>query len=95
MPNTTSAKKALRQNEQRRVKNLGTKRGAKHAVKEFRQLIGTGKLDEAAAKLPSVFKILDKAAKAGVIKKNKSNRLKSRLSLQLNRRTAPQSDSEG
>ena len=34
--------------------------------------------------LPKVYKTLDKAAKSGVIKKNKASRLKSRTSMLLN-----------
>lgn len=83
MPNTQSAKKALRQSERRRVRNLSTKRSFKRAVKQFRQLIDAGQLDDARIRLPSVYKALDKAAKNGVIKKNKSSRLKSRLTTQL------------
>lgn len=88
MPNTQSAKKALRQSERRRVRNLSTKRSFKRAVKQFRQLIDAGQLDDARIRLPSVYKTLDKAAKNGVIKKNKSSRLKSRLTTQLQKALA-------
>lgn len=88
MPNTQSAKKALRQSERRRVKNLSAKRSFKSAVKQFRQLVEAGQLDDARTRLPSVYKALDKAAKTGVIKKNKSSRLKSRLTTQLQKASA-------
>jgi len=61
-------------------------------VKQFRQLVEAGQLDDARAKLPSVYKALDKAAKSGVIKKNKSSRLKSRLTTQLQKASAPTAD---
>ena len=93
MPNTQSAKKALRQSERRRVRNLSTKRAFKKAVKQFRRLVEAGQLDDARARLPSVYKTLDKAAKLGVIKKNKSSRLKSRLTTQLQK--ASGSSAEG
>jgi len=92
MPNTQSAKKALRQSESRRIRNLSTKRAVKKAVKEYRQLVVSGKLDEANAKLPSVYKTLDKAAKVGVIKKHRASRLKSRLSRQYKKASNPASD---
>lgn len=95
MPVTQSAKKALRQSEARRIRNLSTKRAVKSAIKGFRQLIVTGQLDEAKAKLPSVYKTLDKAAKIGVIKKNKSSRLKSRLTNQYKKASMSASGAEG
>lgn len=70
------------------MRNISTKRLLKAAVKQYRRLLNDGQLDDAKAKLPSVYKILDKAAKAGVIKKNKSSRLKSRLTSQLNKASA-------
>ncbi len=73
MPITQSAKKALRQNIKRRVKNLSQNRNLKDAVKEFRK----APKQEA---LSGIFKKLDKAAKTGIIKDNKADRLKSRLS---------------
>lgn len=88
MPNTESAKKALRQSEHRRVRNISTKRLVKKTVKQYRQLLSRGQFDDAKAKLPLVYKSLDKAVKKGVIKKNKSNRLKSRLTNQLNKASA-------
>jgi len=88
MPNTVSAKKALRQNESRRVRNLSVKRAIKKSVKQFDVFVASGNLGEAKTQLQSVFKVLDKAAKTGVIKKNKASRLKSRLSLRLNKASA-------
>lgn len=93
MPNTESAKKALRQSERRRVRNLSTKRDFKKAIKQFRQLVKAGQLDDARTRLPLVYKTLDKAAKLGIIKKNKSSRLKSRLTTQLQK--ASSSGTEG
>ena len=85
MPKITSAKKALRQNKKRRVINLAIRRNVKKNIKEFDGFITGGNLEEAKSKLPIVFKVLDKAAKTGVIEKNKSSRLKSRLYLRLNK----------
>ena len=85
MPKITSAKKALRQNKKRRVINLAIRRNVKRNIKEFDGFVAGGNLEEAKNKLPVVFKVLDKAAKTGVIEKNKSSRLKSRLSLRLNK----------
>ena len=74
MPNTQSATKAMRQSVTRRAKNEQTKDAYKRALKTFR------KDPETVENLTAVFKMLDKAAKKGVIKKNKASRLKSRAS---------------
>ncbi len=84
MPVTKSAKKALRQTVRRRKKNLSESRKLKAAIKQYKKLTGSGKLEEADKYLPTVYKSLDKAAKTKLIKKNKASRLKSRLSHQLN-----------
>ncbi|OGN26435.1 MAG: 30S ribosomal protein S20, partial [Candidatus Yanofskybacteria bacterium RIFCSPLOWO2_01_FULL_45_72] len=73
-----SAEKALRQSKKRRTKNLQKKEVFKTVVKEFKKLVVAGKFDDAKKILPLVYKKLDKAAKSGVIKKNKASRLKSR-----------------
>lgn len=85
MPNIKSAEKALRQNKRRRIKNLNKKRQIKKTIKEYKKLIDSSNTEDAAEKLNAVYKILDKAAKTGVIKKNKASRLKSGISVQLNR----------
>jgi small subunit ribosomal protein S20 len=79
MPITSSAKKALRQNQTRRVRNIVKKENYKKAVTGLRKLVVAKKLEDALKALPAVFKALDKAAKAKVIEKNKASRLKSRL----------------
>jgi small subunit ribosomal protein S20 len=87
MPITSSAKKALRQNVTRHKRNVVRKDAYKKAVTGFRKLVVAKKTADAAAALPSVFKALDKAAKAKVIEKNKASRLKSRLSQLINKST--------
>jgi small subunit ribosomal protein S20 len=87
MPITTSAKKALRQNETRHKRNVVRKEAYKKNVTSFRKLVAAKKLDEAAKLLPATFKALDKAAKTNVIEKNKASRLKSRLAQLINKST--------
>ena len=77
MPITKSAKKALRQNKTRRVRNVRKIVAYKSSVKDFRKLVAAGKKNEAKKMLPRVYQTLDKASKSGVIKKNKASRLKS------------------
>lgn len=76
---TKSAKKAIRQSERRRERNLVYKNNIKKLVKKLRSLVANKKQDEAKKILPNVYKALDKAAKVGVIKKNNADRSKSRL----------------
>lgn len=83
MPITRSAKKALRQNIRRRLQNLLKKESYKSAIKTYKKLAASKNLEDAKAALRSVYKALDKAAKTGVIEKNKASRLKSRLSKPL------------
>ena len=77
MPITSSAKKALRQSFGRRARNLAKTNAYKTVLKELKRLAVAGKKNDAAKLLPKVYKKIDKAAKTGVIKKNKATRLKS------------------
>lgn len=83
MPNTKTAKKALRQNVRRRARNLTKQRQVKAVIKEYRRLMEGKDMDASREKLALVYKTLDKAAKTGVIAKNKASRLKSKLALRL------------
>lgn len=85
MPNTKSAKKAVRSSAKKHVFNERTKDKMKSSIKQFRKLTASG--DNAGAKdaLPKTMSAIDKAAKKNVIKKNKASRLKSRLSKSLTR----------
>ncbi|KKS96519.1 hypothetical protein A3B05_02400 [Candidatus Giovannonibacteria bacterium RIFCSPLOWO2_01_FULL_43_160] len=72
MPIIKSAKKALRQSAKRRVKNQTWKNKLNEAVKK-------AVLEKSAPALSQAYKIIDKSAKRGLIKKNKASRMKSRL----------------
>lgn len=78
-PITKSAKKALRQNKKRRVRNIQKKTTIKKLLKEVKKLVSEKKIEEAKKLLPQVYKLLDKAAKTGLIKKNTVSRKKSRI----------------
>lgn len=77
MPNTNSAKKALRQDAKRAKINLAVKKAYKEAVKAAKAAI-TAKKDSADL-IKDAQKKLDKAAKRGVIKQNTAARKLSRL----------------
>ncbi|MBI2055474.1 MAG: 30S ribosomal protein S20 [Candidatus Sungbacteria bacterium] len=79
MPITKSAKKALRQSRQRRVRNLKKKEAYKNAMKNLKKLVAAKNLGEAAKIIPQVYKALDKAVKTGVLKKNNAARKKSQV----------------
>ncbi len=83
MPVTRTAKKALRQNVRRRVRNVAQSVELKKILKSYKKLAEAKKTEEAAKLLPLVFQKLDKAAKTNLIKKNTANRLKSRLSKRI------------
>ena len=84
MPITKSAKKVLRQNVKRRARNLVYKNKIKDLVKKVRSLVLEKKTEEAKKLLPQVYKILDKSAKVGVIKKNTASRKKARITRMIN-----------
>lgn len=80
MPNTTSAKKALRASDKKRVFNDRRRVAMRNIIKDIKKLITEKKSDKAKALLSDAYKAIDKAVKRGVIKKNTGSRKKSRLS---------------
>ena len=76
---TRSAKKALRQSLRKRARNIKAKTKIKNLLKEVKTLASQKKVKEAEKLLPQVYKLLDKAAKTGLIKKNMAARKKSRI----------------
>lgn len=73
MANTSSAKKANRVADRRRVFNVRRSKAMKDSVKALEKSAN-------AQNLSTAFKAIDKALKRGVIKKNTAARMKSRLS---------------
>ncbi|MEK7061758.1 MAG: 30S ribosomal protein S20 [Patescibacteria group bacterium] len=82
---TKSAKKSIRQTKRRKAQNLVYKNKIKNLIKEMGVLISQKKANEAKKLLSAIYEALDKAAKAGVIKKNTASRKKSRISKSINR----------
>ncbi len=83
MANTSSAKKAQRVAERRRVFNARRKKTMKDAVKGMGKFVLGKNVKEATAMLPTLYKAIDKAAKEGTIKKNTAARMKSRAAKSL------------
>ncbi len=88
MSKTTSAKKAERVSERRRVFNARRKKTMKDEVKTISKLILAKKGKDAEKALPDVYQAIDKAAKNGTIKKNTASRMKSRIVKSLRAATA-------
>jgi small subunit ribosomal protein S20 len=76
---TKSAQKALRQSETRKSLNRMYEKKIKDIFKEVSVLVAEKKTVEANKLMPQIYKILDKAAKANVIKKNTASRRKARV----------------
>jgi small subunit ribosomal protein S20 len=83
MANTSSAKKAERASEKRRIFNARRKKTMKDAVKAVEKFVTAKKGADAAKALPELYQAIDKAAKKGTIKPNTAARMKSRLSKQV------------
>jgi len=79
MPITKSAKKAIRGSLRKKAFNDARRRAMKEVIKKIEKSAKTDKAT-AAKMLTSAFQAIDKAAKAGVLKKNNAARKKARLS---------------
>ena len=73
MPITKSAIKKLRADKKKTIFNKATRTKAKTAIESFKDLLTVETLSKA-------FSAVDRAAKKGVIKKGKADRIKARLS---------------
>jgi len=80
MPNSTSAKKRLRQNLVRRARNRAHKSVLKSQIRKVREAIAAGNVEQAETEFRLAAKRLDKAASIGVVHANLAARVKSRLS---------------
>lgn len=79
MPNIKSAAKRMRQNETRYQENLKVKRQMRRAIKNAMDCIANNQETEARGYAQTAQKMIDKAVKKGVIKKNTASRKKSQL----------------
>ena len=83
MPNSTSAKKRLRQNLVRRARNRAARSTIKSQVRKVREAIAQGDLEVGQTEFRLAAKRLDKAAATGIVHANLAARVKSRLSAAL------------
>jgi small subunit ribosomal protein S20 len=86
MPNTSSAKKALRSSAKKREFNLIKLSKIKNARRLFNKALTEEKpnKEDLIKYISEYFSTLDKATKSNYIHKNKASRLKSRATKKLN-----------
>jgi small subunit ribosomal protein S20 len=85
MPNTKSAERRMRNSERKHLHNRSILSRLRRLEKGYRDLLTTGKKDDATKALTGVNSAMDKAVKSGVVPRATANRKKSRLALALNR----------
>jgi small subunit ribosomal protein S20 len=89
MPRTKSAKKELRKNIKRRIRNLKRKKQIKTVIKQFLLALKNKDKEKAKEYLSLAYKYLDKATKT-FMHKNTASRIKSRLAQKFNKTFANQ-----
>ena len=86
MPNIRSAKKRMRIEEKRRLRNNAVKSTVRTAVTKARSAIVTAPADDATeATIREAISQLDSAVSKGVLHKNNASRRKSRLMARLHK----------
>jgi small subunit ribosomal protein S20 len=89
MPNLQASIKDLRQSKTRTVHNNRVRRRLHDVSKKYNKAIDEKDVEKAKDTLPRVQKMLDKAAKRGIIKKGTASRKKSGYAKKLNDIAAP------
>jgi len=85
-----SAKKRVRQNEKRRIRNRARKSQVKTQIKRFFSALESNNLQEATEQYRLTARKLDKTAATSYMHKNSAARKKSRLAKKLNTLKAKQ-----
>lgn len=83
MPITKTARRSLKKSLKNREANILKKETLKKTEKKFFKLLASNNLEEAKKTLNLLYKLLDKAAKTNLIKKNTAARNKSRLAKKI------------
>ena len=84
MANHKSAKKRIRQNEKRRIRNKQIRTGMRTVVKNCRTALDGGNVEEAREKFLAAERSLRRTASKGIIPKTRADRAVSRLAKRLN-----------
>ncbi len=79
MPQTSSAKKALRSSQRRRVINDRWRGRLRASIKELKNAITAGQKTAALAAYPNAQKMIDRAARHHILTKQTAARKKSRF----------------
>ena len=82
MAHHKSAKKRIRQDQKKRLRNRYYKKSTRTAIKKLREMEDA---KDAVQYLPKVISMIDRLAKRNIWHKNKVANLKSSLSLHVNR----------
>lgn len=85
MANTKSAKKRIRQNEKRRIRNQDVKSRTRTYVKLAGAAMESGDFDASEQAVQKAIKEIDRAAQKGVLHKNNAARSKRRLMARLSK----------
>ncbi len=88
MANSFSAKKRIKQNEERRGRNRARKSVLKSEIRKFTEAIHDKDPEAARNQYQVVVKKLDQTAAKGTLHKNAAARTKSRLAKRLNQLSA-------
>jgi small subunit ribosomal protein S20 len=83
MANHFSALKRVRQTRRRTARNRINKGVLRAGLREVREVLAAGNLDQIRLQMPTAFSRLDKAIHKGVLHRNTAARLKSRLMARL------------
>jgi small subunit ribosomal protein S20 len=89
LANTKSAKKRIRQNSRRRVRNARIRTRARSTVRSARQVVEGTDRSAGETAVKTAVQELDRAASKGVIHRNNAARRKSRLLKQLAKMGSP------
>ncbi|MEM6459272.1 MAG: 30S ribosomal protein S20 [Planctomycetota bacterium] len=88
MANSPSARKRIRQNDRSRARNRWIKADYRRQIKDYREAILHGSVEDAETQLKGIYKTLDQAASTPALHKNTASRYKSRLAAKLNEKKA-------
>jgi len=84
LPNTSSARKQVRVDQKRQLRNKSVRSRCKTSITKAEKLIFSGELEAAQEAVVAAIGSLDRAAEKGVIHANNAARRKSRLMKKLN-----------
>ena len=79
MPNSKSAKKRLRQNDVRRLRNRASKSTMRSQIRKVREALTVGDVEVAEKEYREAAKKIDRAGAKNIIHRNTAARTKSRL----------------